>query len=91
MVMVRTQCAWRRHPSRMGPMFHGQSSRLQLPSRPGEFHPEPLTEPYVNLSLDVRFLTPVLITRLGREKGVWAVPLNGPGCQLERRSSTAVI
>jgi len=45
----------------------------------------------VNLSLDLRFLTPVLITRLGREKGVWAVPLNGPGCQLERRSSTAVI
>ena len=23
----------------------------QLPSRPGEFHPEPLTEPYVNLSI----------------------------------------
>jgi len=45
----------------------------------------------VNLSLDLRFLTPVLITRLGREKGVWAGPLNGPGGQLERRSSTAVI
>jgi hypothetical protein len=24
---------------------------LCLPSRPGEFHPEPLTEPYVNLSI----------------------------------------
>jgi hypothetical protein len=24
---------------------------LDMPSRPGEFHPEPLTEPYVNLSI----------------------------------------
>ncbi len=24
---------------------------LLLPCRPGEFHPEPLTEPYVNLSI----------------------------------------
>src|ERR1700731_5350792 len=23
----------------------------QVPSRPGEFHPEPLTDPYVNLSI----------------------------------------
>src|SRR5260370_42116287 len=25
--------------------------RQPLPSRPGEFHPEPLTDPYVNLSI----------------------------------------
>src|SRR5216683_4155082 len=27
------------------------SARPSLPSRPGEFHPEPLTDPYVNLSI----------------------------------------
>jgi hypothetical protein len=26
-------------------------SRALVPSRPGEFHPEPLTDPYVNLSI----------------------------------------
>jgi hypothetical protein len=34
----------------------GKSDRVrsplnQLPSRPGESHPEPLTDPYVNLSI----------------------------------------
>jgi len=27
------------------------SRRTKMPSRPGEFHPEPLTDPYVNLSI----------------------------------------
>jgi hypothetical protein len=27
------------------------SERVKLPSRPGESHPEPLTDPYVNLSI----------------------------------------
>jgi len=29
----------------------GPSERRLLPSRPGEFHPEPLTDPDMNLSI----------------------------------------
>src|SRR5260370_21123721 len=31
--------------------FWGRADAMAMPSRPGEFHPEPLTDPYVNLSI----------------------------------------
>ena len=39
---VRTFGGQSRHPAR-------EPEMTRMPSRPGEFHPEPLTEPYVNL------------------------------------------
>ena len=43
------------------------SARPSLPSRPGEFHPEPLTDPYVNLSIHTaRVITRRLPPSAGR-------------------------
>ena len=35
----------------MNELLDSMLNPSRLPSRPGEFHPEPLTEPYVNLSI----------------------------------------
>jgi len=50
----------------------------QKPSRPGEFHPEPLTEPYVNLSIHTARATHRRLPSSADTRGLLRFPVGPP-------------
>ena len=47
-----------------------------MPSRPGEFHPEPLTDPDVNLSIHPARATPKKAAAFGQDKEFLRLPVD---------------
>ncbi len=59
-----------------GGVRHGQLPRFPSPSRPGEFHPEPLTEPDVRLSPHPARATQRRLTPSGKTVGFLRSPVD---------------